>query len=274
MPDTQNIKITTRAEYDALQALNYSGAKELLKSPAHFKAYAAAEREETKALRMGTITHALVLEPEAALARYAIAPEVDKRTKAGKELFEIFTAANAGKTIVAADEWAVCEGVGASMRARLADLGFRMVATELMLAVDYCGVPLKSAIDAVVEDKAGDRWIVDLKTTEDASPKGFLSSVRAYRYNLQAHFYRTVYETYSRERIKGFVFVAAEKSAPYLSAAYRLGPELISYAVADFEQAVNTYKGCVAFDEWPGYPAEVVDLDIPAKSAATPITFA
>ena len=45
--------IQHRVLYDGIQALNYSGSKELLKSPAHYQAYLNQEREETKALRMG-----------------------------------------------------------------------------------------------------------------------------------------------------------------------------------------------------------------------------
>lgn len=267
--------IKTRAEYDSLAALNYSGSKELLKTPAAYRAYLDAPREETKALRMGSLTHALVLEPETVVSRFAMLPDdIDRRTKAGKEAYEAFTLGAAGKTIVPADDWSVCCNVALAMVARIKDLGLTVTATELMLTVDYCGVPLKAAIDAIATDANGDEWIIDLKTTEDASAKGFLQSVRAYRYNLQAHFYRTVYHIQTGKRTKGFIFVAAEKSAPFLSASYQLGPELMTYAVADFEQAVSTYKGCVALDEWPGYPKEIVELDIPAKSSSTPITFA
>ena len=41
--------IQHRVIYDGIHALNYSGAKELLKSPAHYQAYLNQEREETKA---------------------------------------------------------------------------------------------------------------------------------------------------------------------------------------------------------------------------------
>jgi len=43
MPDL----ITERVIYDGIQALNQSGAKELLKSPAHYQAYLARTREES-----------------------------------------------------------------------------------------------------------------------------------------------------------------------------------------------------------------------------------
>ena len=271
---TPNPVISTREEYNALAALNYSGAKELLKSPAHYQAYLAADREETKALRMGSLTHAMVLEADTVSHKYAAAPECDRRTKEGKQLYDIFMTANAGKKVIPSDEWTVCDEVSGSMRRRMKAMRFEITATEVMLTTDYCGAQLKSALDAIVTDDNGDEWIVDLKTSEDASAKGFMQSVRSFRYNLQAHFYRMVYQAATRKTVKGFVFIVAEKSPPYLSAAYVLGPELMTYAALDFEQAVATYKSCVALDIWPGYPDEIQTLDIPSKTSANPITFA
>jgi hypothetical protein len=103
MPDL----ITERVIYDGIQALNQSGAKELLKSPAHYQAYLNRTREESKALRVGTAVHKLALEGlDAYNATHAIAPEVDKRTKEGKAAWAEFATANEGKAILTADEGA------------------------------------------------------------------------------------------------------------------------------------------------------------------------
>ena len=71
-PVIQSHIIPHRVQYDCIEALNYSGSKELLKSPAHYHLYVTAEREQTKALRLGSYVHALVLEP--AKARTAAWP--------------------------------------------------------------------------------------------------------------------------------------------------------------------------------------------------------
>jgi exodeoxyribonuclease VIII len=265
--------IQTREEYRALPALNYSGAKELLKSPAHYKAYLTKPQEETKALKIGSAVHAYVLQPDVALATYAVAPAVDRRTSAGKAAWESFAAANAGKTVLTEDESALICGVSSSMRDTLARMGVEPVATELMLTGEYCGTPLKVAIDLV----GSDGYLWDLKTTEDASPKGFLQSVRAYRYNLQAYLYRLVYEQATGNKVRGFRFLATEKAGDgfYPSAVYELGPELMTYAISDFNAAATLYKTCATLDEWPAYPLDVqtIDVNAPAK-AATSINFA
>jgi hypothetical protein len=265
--------IQTRDEYRALKSLNYSGSKELLKSAAHFQAYLNKPQEETKALKIGTAVHAYVLQPEVAFATYAVAPEVDRRTKDGKAAWETFVAANAGKVVLTEDENALVAGVANSMRSTLATLGVKPVATELMISGEYCGTPIKAAIDLV----GSDGYLYDLKTCEDASPKGFLSSVRAYRYNLQAYLYRLLFEQHSQTKVRGFRFIATEKAGDgfYPTAVYELGPELMTYAISDFNQAATLYKTCAALDEWPAYPLDVqtIDVNAPAKAAES-INFA
>ena len=266
--------INTRAEYDATIAINCSGMKELLKSPAHYKASLTAARADSKALRVGSFVHHIALEGDRTPVgeKFAAIPEgIDRRTKEGKVAYEAFTLASAGKIIISSEEWEMGHLVAdAAIRAR-DSIGVKFTKTEFMFSVDYCGTTLKSAIDAIGDDG----YLYDLKTTEDASAKGFLQSVRSYRYNLQAHFYRIAYEAAFGERLKGFRFIAAEKESPFEFAVYELGPELMTYAAMDFESGLKAYQSCVALDEWPGYGSEIKVLDVgaPAK-ISTPIMFA
>ena len=279
-PDPKNkaFIIPSREVYDAHQGLNYSGSKALIQSGAHFAAYLNQTREETKALKIGSAVHAFALTPEIAHVTYAVAPEVDRRTKDGKMIWENFVAANAGKTILSDDEWSIVSNVAFALSRVVNALPGKRFGAEFMLGVDYNGTPLKAALDLVQEDENGDLWIYDLKTTEDASPKGFLQSARSYRYNLQAAFYRLVLGlAYPNRHIHGFRFIACEKSAPYATATYQLGPELMSYAIADLEACVKAYNLLqdLPQNEWPGYPADVQVIDINAPAAkATAISFA
>lgn len=264
--------IATRKEYDATPALNYSGAKELLKSPLHYKHYLTAERKETPALRVGSLTHALVLEPEKALVAFAIAPDCDRRTKDGKATYEAFLATLTDRTAVSRDEWQVADTVATSMNAILSRIGVKFLATEFMFVTEIYGVPVKCAIDAVGDDG----FLYDLKTTSDeASPRGFIRTAQNYKYNLQAYLYRAAYEMAFGERLQGFRIVAVEKDAPHAGACYSLGTEIMFNASFDFEAAIKSYKSCSALDEWPGYPEDVQVIDIGGKSSTpTPINFA
>lgn len=263
--------IKHRVVYDGIQALNFSGAKELLKSPAHYQAYLAREREETKALRVGSYVHALVLQPDVAVTAFAVAPEVDKRTKEGKAAYAEWASTLAeGATILSADEAALAQNVATAMANARNELGVSFTETEVMFITHDGDTPVKVAIDAV----GSDGYLYDLKTTEDASPAGFLKAVRAYRYNLQAYVYRTAWERGFKQRPLGFRFIVCEKEPPYATAVYEIGPELMSYAVSDWEKACKLWNECNATNVWPGYGSAVQVVDIKSTTTATPINFA
>lgn len=262
-------QIHDRKEYRAFPAFNQSAAKHILTSPAHYQAYINTPQEETKALRFGTFVHSAVLEPHTLNDLYATAPDVDKRTKQGKEDWAAFATANAGKTILDAEESAIGHLVASSARHALKTHGVEFDATEVMYHVDYCGVPLKAAIDGVSGD-----YLWDIKTTDDASPSGMLKAIRNYRYNLQAYWYRLVYELATGRRPLGFRFLFIEKEAPFACSVCEVGPELMSWAIADFEKAVNLYKECSASGVWPSYPEEIQVIDIKSTTTAAPINFA
>jgi exodeoxyribonuclease VIII len=263
-------QIHDRNEYRAFPALNQSAAKVLVgNSPAHYQAYIRMPQEETKALRFGTFVHSAILEPHTLDDLYATAPDCDKRTKQGKEDWAAFATANAGKTILDAEESAVGHLVASHARLALKAQGVVFDATEVMYHVDYCGVPLKAAIDGV----AGD-YLWDIKTTDDASPAGMLKSIRNYRYNLQAYWYRLVYELATGRRPLGFRFLFVEKEPPFATAVCEIGPDLMSYAISDFEKAVSLYKSCTESGVWPSYTQEIQVIDIKSTTTAAPINFA
>ena len=264
--------IPHRVQYDSLEALNYSGAKELLKSPAHYRLYIDGERESSKALRVGSYVHALVLEPAKATKAFAIAPSVDRRTKDGKAAFEAFTSSlQPGTTIISAEEAAESMLIASAAKGCITRHGFKFKATELMFLTTYMEANIKAAIDAVGEDG----YLYDLKTCEDASPAGFLKAVRAYRYNLQANFYKAAYVAGFKEPVLGFRFICVEKES-LQTAVYELGPDLMAFGYMDFVKAVETYKGCLASGEWPGYSQDIQTLDLnkAPTEAAAPINFA
>lgn len=262
-------QIHDRQEYRAFPALNQSAAKKLLVSPAHYQAYINTPQEETKALRFGTFVHSAILEPHTLNDLYATAPDVDRRTKEGKETWAAFSTLNAGKTILDAEESAVGHLVASHAKMALNHHKVAFGLTEVMYHVDYNGVPLKAAIDGVCGN-----YLWDIKTTDDASPAGMLKAIRNYRYNLQAYWYRLVYELATGHRPLGFRFLFVEKEPPFATAVCEIGPELMSYAIADFEKAVTLYRDCTASGVWPAYPDDVQVIDIKSTSAAQTINFA
>lgn len=262
-------QIHDRKEYRAFPALNQSAAKKLLVSPAHYQAYINTPQEETKALRFGTFVHAAILEPHTLNDLYATAPDVDKRTKEGKAAWAEFATLNEGKTILDAEESALGHLVASHAKMALKHHKVAFGLTEAMYHVDYNGIPLKAAIDGVSGD-----YLWDIKTTDDASAAGMLKAIRNYRYNLQAYWYRLVYELATGHRPLGFRFLFVEKEPPFATAVCEVGPELMSWAIADFEKALTLYRDCTASGVWPAYPDDIQVIDVKTVSTASPITFA
>ena len=76
------------AEYHRWNAIGSTGLKHFKRSPAHYQAYLAEGSEDTPAMQMGRPFHAAVLEPDTFASRWCSAPDVDRRTKIGRERWD------------------------------------------------------------------------------------------------------------------------------------------------------------------------------------------
>ena len=97
----------TNKEYREHAAVSRSELAVLLKNtPLHFKyAIDHPEEKDSKSLAFGRAAHKYILEKELFSLEFAVAPNCDRRTKAGKETYEAFLAESAGKEVITADEY-------------------------------------------------------------------------------------------------------------------------------------------------------------------------
>ncbi len=248
------------AEYHAHPAVNKSLLDRIAKSPMHARAYLdGARTEPTAAMILGTAVHTAILEPARFASEYRVF-EGDRRTKAGKEEYAALQAT--GATIIDADDYATVKAMAASVRAN------KTAASLLQDGIAEASIFWKDTLTGV-ECKCRPDWItnsgivVDVKTTEDASPAAFARSVMQYRYAVQAAHYL---EGTEAER---FVFIAVEKKAPYAVACYELDVDAMNFGDALRIRDLEAYAGCVEFNVWPGYPDEVQPLSLPAWATRT-----
>jgi len=103
--------------------------------------------------------------------------------------------------------------------------------------------------------------VLDLKSTLDASEKGFAKSVRQFSYTFQAAFYMTALRQMG-ERPKQFVFLVVEKSAPFATACYTLENADIEKEIPRVLEAMKIYGECLRTDVWPGYSDDVKTLNL------------
>jgi exodeoxyribonuclease VIII len=88
------------------------------------------------------------------------------------------------------------------------------------------GLTLKTRPDLMIESE---NTVYDVKTTQDASPRGFLNECVKYGYFLQgAHYVYTC--QLAGYDVTEFSFISCEKSAPFISHMHVMGPEIMEWA--------------------------------------------
>lgn len=106
--------------------------------------------------------------------------------------------------------------------------------------------------------------VIDLKSTLDASERGFAKSVRQYGYHFQVAYYLEGLKL-AGERPNTFIFLAVEKKAPYVTAAYKVSADEIERQTYNMYKACKIWKRCVDSGVYPGYSDEVTQIDTESK---------
>ena len=245
----------TEKEYNEIDAVRRSDLMKIRKSPLHYKwaKEHPEEEESTPSQIFGAAAHKYLLELGSFYDEYALAPNVDKRTKAGKEEWERFKAENEGKTVITSDDldklWlmqeAVCDHKGAK------ELLSGTIETPILWTDPETGIECKIRPD-VVAMKDGRPIIVDYKTVTSCDERTFWRECDKYGYQLQAGMYTEGYALTNYIEV-GFAFVAQEKTAPYACRVFYCDPEFIEQGNEEYHQLLRYLKQCQDTNFWPGY---------------------
>jgi hypothetical protein len=256
-------------DYHAHAAISKSHLDQVAKSPLHYWArYLDPNRvvpEPTPAMAIGSAVHTHVLELDQWDARYVSAPDgIDRRTKAGKAEWEAFTAAATGRTVLPKAD--------ADLVMRMAHSVFSHPAAAMLLALPgkaetthmwtdaATGLQCKCRPDWLTDDG---RLLVDLKTTEDASARGFAKSIAQWRYHVQASWYLDGIEQATGTRPEQFLFLCVEKKAPYAVAVYAADAEMIAAGAQTAARDLDVLATCKAAGAWPGYSDQIEPISLP-----------
>lgn len=249
-------------QYHAVEAMSASGAKKMLRSPQHYKLMRDTPSEPTAAMQFGTAVHSGVLEPDTFAEAVAIAPEVNKRTNAGKAEWEAFASANAGRLVLSvADHARVLRCIDAvrAHPAAMALLEGAQREVSLFWEDGQFKVPCKSRFDAWNHN-----LVIDLKTTQDASPDTFPRQAASLLYHAQAAFYFSAAEHLFDRTPDGFVFICVESEPPHAVACYTMPGNAILAGSVLVNVALERYAAALAEGKWPGYPPTVETMKFPA----------
>jgi exodeoxyribonuclease VIII len=214
-------------------------------------------------MRMGTLVHTAILEPDTLGDRTVVAPVVDRRTNAGKAAWAEFEASIGDRELITADEIEKLKGITEAAWAHPATgkalSMIRDVEASIFWTDPATGVDCRCRPDAILSNGT----ILDVKTTKDARPSEFARSIANFRYHVQAAFYSDGYTAAFGEPPRAFVFLAIETEPPFLTALYVLDPKAIIRGRAEYERDLETYRVCRNTGEWPGLADQPLVIDLP-----------
>lgn len=258
----------TQKEYREAEGISRSELFKIARSPMHFK-HARENPEDSPSLAFGRALHKYVLEKDGFSDDFIILPEINRRTKAGKEEYERYQmeAFAGGKELVSRADMAVIvsmrEAVVAHPLAKALLTGEHekdFFWTDVMT-----GEKCKCRPDCLSE-YGGNKYIVDYKSTDSCEDGHFERSCRKYGYKFQAGMYtegvfQNTFEQY------GFAFVAQEKKPPYAVRVYFCAPEFVAQGYDQFRELIGIYHSCRETGNWYGYegalntPTELLEED-------------
>lgn len=254
--------------YAAAPGVSNSMLKRFAKAPAKAR---FGVWKETPALEMGSLVHTAVLEPWALEERYASTDLERRGTKAWAE--EEARAGN--RTLVKwhdfADAIAMRDAVMAHPVAGALIAPGLVVEQSIFWHDEATGLLRKARPDGLRRDL---RVAVDVKTCVDASATEFGWAAHKFGYDWQAAGYCDGIEIAEGWRPDAFIFIAVEKEAPHLVAAYEILPEDIARAAANVADALARWAECEKAEAagaepraaWPGYPNNLSPLSLPARA--------
>lgn len=238
----------SNAAYHASEGVSRSRLMQFQKSPQHY--LNPKQFKGSPSMNLGSLVHCLLLEPDLFDDEFAVAPVVNKRTKAGKEEWESFEAKNEGKSLVTDEQFAIANDMCASVlrnneAAKLLSMG-ALAEQSIYWTDEETQIQFKSRPDLWHRESG---LIIDLKTTIDASPHAFSGSAWKYGYFLQAIFAKKALESLGEEMRK-FIIIAVENTEPYVPAIYVIDDESIAFATEQFHKLARGLKECIETDRW------------------------
>lgn len=267
MSGSASISQISRAEYDRIDAVNWSTLKHIAKSPAHYR-HALLTRHssegDTTARKLGRVTHLAVLEPE--LFHSSVAVWTGGR-RAGSE-WKAFCEEHEGQELLTQEEFDHCVALNQAVLANpIAASYLSGGQREATLRWTHEIEELPGYPGALIECKArtdfiGRLALVDLKSTRDASPDGFGREVWKYRYHTQAAIYSDGYFAATGKRLP-YVLIAAEKTAPLAVQVYVVPPAILERGRDEYRSLLERLAFCRRENRWPAYAEGELEVELP-----------
>lgn len=267
----------SNADYHRHKAISKSKLDAARKSGKHLHDMLyGPPRESTPTFDIGTVLHASALPGESPDEIAVRMPEgMKKTTKEGIA----FKKEHQGKIILSPSDAFVIDQMMLALlehpfSSSLVKGDLKGKAEQSFFCIDdQTELELKARPDFILDDYS---LIIDLKTTVDASPRGFQSSIAKYRYHVQAAHYLDVVEKATGRRPEAFIFIAVEKSRPFSVGVYCADEVMVEVGKQHAREDLNKIAEWMSEDKFPGYSDRAEMISLPKwmlpKEDGTPAT--
>ena len=263
----------TEKEYRMHPAISRSDLWKIRTTPEKFKYEMENPEPPSPALLFGQLVHGMLLLPEEAFdEQFAAAPNVDRRTKGGKEEYAAFLSANEGKTVVPSDMY--------DLAVNMAEAAMNVPFVKKLLDGEHerpffwtdgqTGEGCKCRTDCVTT-VGGQLIIVDYKSTTDASADAFQRDAFRYGYDFQSAMYTDgvlhnlsntdVLTALNAGEAPKFVFIVQEKDPPYAVNIFEADRFFVQHGYDIYRELLGTYHYCRTSGDWYGYLGRTQDIN-------------
>ena len=214
--------------------------------------------KQTKSMADGTAVHAFFLEKDKFHRDFAVKPQdLRLNTKAGKE----WAQEHQSKIIIDSELGNNLYEMEKSFMDSPAKLIYDIKGqTELSYFWDDLGtIKGKCRPDWLSDDSS---IVVDIKTTTDASPRGFQKSISTWGYHLQLGWYLRGLRKLGLPA-EQFSCIAIEKTPPFCVGVYRADQDMINFAMKELDQLMPEIQTAMVCKEFPDYTPEIMSLGLP-----------
>lgn len=248
----------TNKEYRAMDGITATMLKSLLVSPQKYiQAGAGISIKKTPSILQGLAMHSLLLEPDKFHQEFAV-----REAAAADEELRKMNGMDEGKEVLSATEMdRATEMARAAMSNTVVRSFFaqeNFTEQSFFWIDEGTGLRCKCRTDQIVVDKAGATWIIEYKSTKSTERRSFERDAEQFGYQIQAAHYMRGVETVLARRVKGFLFVAVQNTAPYSVEVY-YPPE--SYIIQGYGRVDELLSRIVFYNEF-GFFAETQEPEI------------
>lgn len=222
--------------------LSYSALSRFKRSPKSFIQYKLDPKEQTDAMKQGTLVHCLVLQPEEFADRYVVDLQICNEIGGAKpratNKYKEWVAAQT-KIIIRDVDYNEAMAMAASVRAnpaarRLLDMVEQF---EQHITFELNGFKFQAFLDGIGS------IIIDLKICTDAEPRKFAREIINMGYYLQGG----GYEIAVGEMLPYYI-IAVDRAGGV--SVHELGDDLIEYGMNEFVRLTDEFKQCIEKGSW------------------------